>query len=104
MRIKKPQIPDRLDPSSLSLADVAGGLLSEVVAEDVATEGFVGERLLFDRARLTKVGLAAAELKDARFVDVVLTTCDLSNATFPEGVFQRVEAVECRMTGFQAGQ
>jgi uncharacterized protein YjbI with pentapeptide repeats len=101
--ITPPHLPPRLAAGALP----AGALRDEQIIRqlllanvDVSVQDardLLLEQVHWQRGRLVGARLVAAHLRDVRF-----SQCDLSQAVLDKAALQRVEFLNCRLTGLQA--
>jgi uncharacterized protein YjbI with pentapeptide repeats len=56
--------------------------------------------LSFEQVMFRTVNMSSTSFTHLQLNSVRLNECDLANARWPEALWHRVEAIECRMTGF----
>ena len=63
--------------------------------------GLCTQRVEFTACRFTRCTFRECDVKRFCFVDCVFDHCDLSNLRFENSTFQRVQFVDCRLTGVE---
>ena len=93
-----PRLP--ADLPVVDLADIADGDLTGVELTGSLPDGF-DEPLLLREVRLAGASLVGARLGGSRWIDVAITSCDLSGADLHETAFTRVSWRDTRLSGAQ---
>ena len=69
------------------------------VFEDTSVAGREGDMVVFDRSILRRIDLSGTRLGRVTLRDAALSKCDMANAVWRAGYWNRVELQNCRMTG-----
>lgn len=98
---EKPRLPQSLKPldPAPEPADFDGASWYQVCLESVDLAGAQVEEAEIEQCRLTRVGLARAEIRHLTIVDSVIDHGDWANAVFEQCGLRRVQLKENRMTG-----
>jgi uncharacterized protein YjbI with pentapeptide repeats len=99
--IRAPQIPARLVAAALPTERLEDHEHYHALAlEQQDLSGQTATRPGFDGVRFTQVNLSATHLREPQILDVRFQHCNFANAEWPNALLQRVEVLDCRLTGF----
>lgn len=110
----KPFVFKRREPefeSELTVVEDAEALfesqaisISERSIKEIQAEGRTAGTLFMEHSVLERVSLSGSSFSSIKLSDVRLVGCDLANLQTRAMKLVRVEFVNCRMTGFRAGE
>jgi uncharacterized protein YjbI with pentapeptide repeats len=101
--IKPPLFPKRMMTRGLPDATLNDHeQYSQLTLSQDLLIGQIADYLTFEQVQCKGVNMNSTTFTHLQLGDVRLTECDLANARWPEAGLHRVEASECRMTGFVA--
>jgi uncharacterized protein YjbI with pentapeptide repeats len=113
-RTPKPFVFKRREPefeNELTIVENAGVLfepqaisISESSIKEIQVEGKAAGSLFIECSVLERVSLSGSSFSSIKLSDVRLVGCDLANLQARAMKLVRVEFVNCRMTGFRAGE
>lgn len=101
--IKPPLFPKKMTARGLPAATLEDHeQYSQITLAQELLMGQVADYLTFAQVQCKGVNMNSTTFTHLQLSDVRLNECDLANAHWPEAGLHRVEAIECRMTGFVA--
>ncbi len=81
-----------------------GELYRSLMLSSVDLSAQQADHVSFEEAMFSQVAMMNTDLEEVRLVDVRLSGCDLVTANWYKAGLYRVELIDCRMTGFLAGE
>jgi uncharacterized protein YjbI with pentapeptide repeats len=98
--ISSPDLPDESTAESDFGEQLnSGDHYTDIVLSNRNLAGQAAGRLTLQRARLQDIEMVGSKLKFLRLIDARLDHCDLANIDWSQSTFDRIELVNCRMTG-----
>jgi uncharacterized protein YjbI with pentapeptide repeats len=97
MKLSTPSLPARLETATLQ--ELLDGSLEDMLLEDVDATNCSVTALDLSGVKLERVFLTAAQCERVSARDVIVKGSDFSAANFSNGVWNRAEFTNCRMSG-----
>lgn len=97
MKLARPRLLPQLEDGSIK--DLLEGELDEVRLYDIDATKTTVLALDISGVLLEKMGFLQAQLPRVTARDMVAKQCDFSSTVLADGAFNRVEFINCRMTG-----
>ena len=98
--IAAPELPDEsTEESDFDEQLNSGDHHTDLVLSNRKLAGRTASRLIIQRARLQDVEMVESKFNFLRLIDARLDHCDLANIDWSQSTFNRIELVNCRMTG-----
>lgn len=103
---RAPDLPDEMAaaPDTAVLFEPRDILITERLIEGARIENRAAGTLRIESSILEGVSLAGSSFASIIWKDVRLVRCDLANLETRYLTLTRVELIDCRMTGFRAGE
>jgi uncharacterized protein YjbI with pentapeptide repeats len=100
LQISAPELPDESTArSEFDAQPNPGDHYTDIILSNRNLAGRAAPRLTLQRARLQDIEMVGSKLKFLRLIDARLDHCDLANVDWSQSTFNRIELVNCRMTG-----
>jgi len=98
--ISSPELPAESAPESDFEEQLnPGDHYTDVILSNRNLAGRTAPRLTLQRARLQDIEIVESKFKFLRMIDALLSHCDLANVDWSQSTFNRIQFVNCRMTG-----
>src|SRR5262245_24630136 len=100
LSIASPELPDEKSPGAPFEGLLgAGEHYADLVLSNQSLAGQTAARVTIQRARFQSVEMAGANLKYLRLTDTRFDHCDLANMDCSQSTLDRIELLDCRVTG-----
>jgi len=98
--ISQPELPDESTAESDFDEQLnPGDHYTDIILSNRNLAGRTAPRLTLQRSRFQDIEMVGSKLKFLRLIDARLDHCDLANVDWSQSTFNRIELVNCRMTG-----
>src|SRR5258708_29215757 len=100
--VTPPELPDDAAPETpFDGQFTANDHYTDLVLSDRDLSGQAAAHLRIQYARLTNLAMAGTNFKFLRLIDAKIEDCNLANADWSQSTVNRVQFVNCRLTGLR---